>query len=211
MIRVLLVDDHPVVRSGYQRLLEQDGAIEVVGEASSAMAGFNAFQALKPDVTISDISMPEGGGLCLLQKILVLQPTAKILICSMHDDPALVQRCKSQGASGFVTKNAPPHELVRAVHAVHSGSDYISSDVLALSEHQRREAKLIADLTPRELEICRLLAQGYSAAQCAHRLTVSQKTVANYQTLIKEKLQVATISALVHLAQRHHLIDAAFA
>ena len=209
MIRVLLVDDHPVVRSGYLRLLSQDPDIQVVAEASTADEGYQAYGVHAPDVTITDLSMPGVGGLGLLQKIVAREPQARVLVCSMYDSVQVVQRALQTGAKGFVSKNAQPEELVRAVHAVHAGR------VFNMDHSKQQEGSLAADdevqriasLTGREFEIFRLLAQGQSVADCAAAMHLSQKTISNHQTQIKEKLQVATLAAMVHLAQRHHVID----
>jgi DNA-binding NarL/FixJ family response regulator len=209
MIRVLLVDDHPVVRSGYMRLLSQDQDIEVVAEVSTADEGYKAFVAHLPDVTITDLSMPGVGGLGLLQKILTRDATARVLVCSMYDSAQVVQRAMQTGAKGFVSKNSEPDELVLAVHAVFRGesSFHGNSKQYVLSQAAHEEIKRIASLTVREFEIFRLLAQGNSVAECADAMRLSQKTISNNQTQIKEKLQVTTLAAMVHLAQRHQVID----
>lgn len=210
MIRVLLVDDHPVVRAGYLRLLSQDPDIQVVAEASHADEGYQAFMAHMPDVTITDLSMPGVGGLGLLQKILAREPAARVLVCSMYDSSQVVQRAMQTGAKGFVSKNAQPEELVKAVHAIHAGQTYASENTMAQGEGAafQDEAQRIASLTAREYEIFRLLSQGKSVSDCADLMHLSQKTISNHQTQIKEKLQISTLAAMVHLAQRHQLVDA---
>lgn len=208
MIRVLLVDDHPVVRSGYRRLLEQAGDIAVVAEAERAEAAYAAFVARQPDITVTDLSLPGTGGLELIRHILARDGQARILVFSMHEAPLLVRRALDHGARGFLSKAAAPDNLVEAVRAVHAGLRYLSSDLSpALLEHDlHREAAQLAALTPREFEIFRLIAEGHSMAECAEILKLSQKTVSNYQTLIKEKLGVSTSAALVHLALRNGVI-----
>jgi DNA-binding NarL/FixJ family response regulator len=209
MIRVLLVDDHPVVRAGYVRFLEQEGDITVVAEAGCATSGYTSYLQLQPDVTISDISMPTVGGLELLRKIKLRDEHAKVLMCSMYDGRNLVRSALEGGAIGFVTKNSPPENLVTGVKSAYSGRRYLSDDLSQpqLNQAADDEADRIAQLTLRELEIWRLLAQGCTAAECAERLNISLKTVANNQTQIKEKLAVNNTAALVHLAQRQQLID----
>ena len=209
MIRVLLVDDHPVVRAGYVRFLEQEGNITVVAEASCATSGYKLYLTHQPDVTISDISMPTVGGLELLRKIKCRDDNAKVLMCSMYDSSHLIRSALEGGAIGFVTKNSPPENLVTGVKSAHAGRRYVSDDI-ALASLERAtndESERIAQLSLRELEIWRLLAQGCTAAECAERLNISLKTVANNQTQIKEKLAVNNTASLVHLAQRHQLID----
>jgi DNA-binding NarL/FixJ family response regulator len=210
MIRVLLVDDHPIVRAGYARLLMQDGDIEVVADAASAEAGYAAFLEHTPDVTVSDMAMGGAGGLELLRKIKQRDAQAKVLLCSMYDSDSVVRATLEGGAMGFVTKNAPPENLCHAVRAAYAGRRYLSEDLSPglLHNGPNEEAERIAQLSLRELEIWRLLAMGNSNAQCAQLLNLSLKTVANNQTQIKEKLAINNTAALVHLAQRHQLIDA---
>jgi len=209
VIRVLLIDDHAVVRTGYKRLLLQEPGLEVVAEASSADEGYQAFQVHLPDVTVTDVSMPGAGGLSLLQKILQRQADAKVLVCSMYDSPQLVQRALDSGARGFVSKNAEPEELVRAVQAVFLGQQYLSKGLHTeiSSGEFALESQRIASLSTREYEIFRLLALGHTITECADVLCVSHKTISNNQTQIKEKLHLETMTALVHLAQRHQVIE----
>lgn len=209
MIRVLLVDDHPVVRAGYARFLEQEGDIKIVAEAGCATSGYIAYLQHQPDVTISDISMSPVGGMELLRKIKQRDNDAKVLMCSMYDGAHLVRSALDGGAMGFVTKNSPPDNLVSGVKSAHQGKRYVSDDISLASFDRaaQNETERIAQLTLRELEIWRLLAQGCTVAECAERLNISLKTVANNQTQIKEKLGVNTTVALVHMAQRHQLID----
>jgi len=210
MIHVLLVDDHPAVRAGYARFLEQDGEIAVVAEAACANSGYSAYLQHAPDVTISDISMPNVGGMELLRKIKQRNADAKVLMCSMYDGRSLVRSALEGGAIGFVTKNSPPENLVTGVKSAYGGRRYLSDD-LSLSQFDQAaddEADRIAQLTLRELEIWRLLAQGCSPTECATHLNISLKTLANNQTQIKDKLAVSNTAALVHMAQRHQLIDA---
>ncbi len=210
MIRVLLVDDHPIVRAGYARLLMQDGDIKVVADAASAESGYTAFLDHTPDVTVSDMAMGGVGGLELLRKIKQRNAQAKVLLCSMYDSDSVVRAALEGGAMGFVTKNAPPENLCHAVRAAYAGRRYLSEDLSPdlMRSSPNEEAERIAQLSLRELEIWRLLAMGKSNAQCAQLLNLSLKTVANNQTQIKEKLAITNTAALVHLAQRHQLIDA---
>jgi DNA-binding NarL/FixJ family response regulator len=191
--------------------LSQDKDIEVVAEAHNADEGYQAFVTHRPDVTITDLSMPGVGGLGLLQKILARDATARVLVCSMYDATQVVQRAIQTGAKGFVSKNAQPEELVRAVHAIHRGDSVLheGSKQGALSHAAHDEIKRIASLTAREFEIFRLLALGNSVTECAQAMHLSQKTISNNQTQIKEKLQISTLAAMVHLAQRHQVIDQA--
>ena len=211
MIKVLLVDDHPVVRAGYARLLLQDEGIEVVAEAGNADEAYRLFVLHSPDITITDVSMPGVGGLGLVQKICARQPLAKLLVCSMHDSPLLIERVFQAGARGFVSKNAQPDALLLAIRQVHAGSMFNSESQMQqdTSQNRQAEAQRVASLTPREYEILRLLTLGHSVAECADMMHLSQKTVSNHQTQIKEKLVVHTLAAMVHMAQRHGVITTA--
>ena len=208
MIRVLLVDDHPVVRSGYLRLLEQTGDIAVVGEAGDAATAYASFCEQRPDVTVADLSLPGTGGVELVRRIVANDGKAHVLAFSMHEDPPLVRRVLDAGALGFIGKGAAPDQLVDAVRAVHRGERYVAGDVARphADRQARLEAMRLASLSPREFEIFRLLAQGRSPAECAQLLSLSPKTVSNLQSLIKEKLGVSGITALVHLALRHAVV-----
>jgi DNA-binding NarL/FixJ family response regulator len=211
MIRVLLADDHPVVRSGYLRLLDQAGDIQVIAEAGDADAAYVAFTAHQPDVVVTDLTMPAGGGLELLRRVLLRNAQARVLVFSMHDAPVLVRRALQAGASGFLTKASPPECLVDAVRELHAGRRYLGRELspTVLERNPHDEAARLAELSAREFEVFRLLAQGHSAGECADALKLSPKTIANVQTAIKEKLGVVTSAALVHLAIRHQVISTA--
>ena len=221
MIRVLLVDDHPVVRTGYARLLEQAGDMAVVAEADGAEGALEQlYTGLVADVVVIDLAMPGLGGLELLRRVLVRWPQARVLVFSMHDSEALVQRALEAGAAGFVAKSSAPQVLVQAVRAVAAGrrppgfdagaaAHGLPGPVPAAQRGQAADQARLAELTEREFALFRLLAQGHSLADCARELGLSSKTVSNYQTLIREKLGVSTSAALAHLAIRCGVITPA--
>lgn len=206
MIRILLVDDHPVVRAGYQRLLEQAGDISVVAQADRTEAACAAFAEHAPDVTVTDLAMPGSGGLELIRRVLMRTATARILVFSMHDSDMLVRRALDLGARGFLSKSSAPEVLIDAVRRVAAGERYLGPELPHEWLTDPSPDNRLATLTPREFEIFRLLARGETAAQCAVALNLSPKTVSNHQTLIKEKLGVSTTAALVHLAISHGVI-----
>lgn len=203
MITCLLVDDHPVVRTGYGRLLEMAG-MRVVAEAGDADAGYAAFLAHAPQVTICDLSLPGASGLELLRRIRARQPAAPVLIFSMLEAAVAAPRARAAGASGFVGKDSPPETLVDAVRAVRHGGHWWPT-LPAVADEGWRNAEL-RRLSERELEVLRLLALGRSADDCAAALHLSRKTVANYQTRIRDKLGLSNAAALVHFAQRSGLL-----
>jgi len=206
MIRLLLVDDHPVVRAGYQRLLELAGDIVVVGQADRTDAACAAFAQHQPDVTVTDLAMPGSGGLELIRRLLMRTPTARILVFSMHDSDMLVRRALELGARGFLSKSSAPEALIDGVRRVAEGERYLGPGLPPEWLTDASPDHRLASLTVREFEIFRLLARGETAAQCALALNLSSKTVSNHQTLIKEKLGVNTTAALVHLAISHGVI-----
>ena len=211
MIRLLLVDDHPVVRAGYQRLLEQTGEMRVVAQAGDVDAGLAGFADLAPqlpDVTVTDLSMPGSGGLELIRRLRERDAGARVLVFSMYDSEMLVRRAFEIGARGFLPKSSPPERLVDAVRAVHAGQRYLGPGLPPRLLQSAAMPERIDSLTPREFEIFRLLALGETVADCARVLHLSTKTVSNQQTLIKDKLGVATSAALVHLAIRHGVVPA---
>lgn len=208
MIRVLIADDHPVVRAGYQRLLEQAGDIRVVADANDGQEAYAAWLAHAPDVLVTDLSMP-AGGLELIRRVLQRDVQARVLVFSMHDGALLVRRALEAGARGYIPKSSPPECLVEGVRALHEGRRYLAPELPAglLQREAQDETGRLAALSAREFEVFRRLALGESAAQCAQALNLSAKTVSNHQTAIKEKLGVATSAALAHLAIRHRVIE----
>jgi DNA-binding NarL/FixJ family response regulator len=207
MIRVLLVDDHPVVRSGYRRLLEQAGDI-AIAEAGSAEQAYSTFVRQPVDVCVTDLSLPGMGGLELLHRIMARDDKSRVVVFSMYDSAHLVRRTLDAGARGFVSKQAAPDDMLAAVRAAHAGHRFLSGN---LSRHLLHagtddESRCLDSLSQREFEVFRLLATGRSAADCAQLLNISQKTAANIQTRVKTKLNVSTSAALVHLALRRGII-----
>lgn len=204
-IRVLLADDHPVVRSGYHRLLDQTGDIRVVHEAGCCDSAYAGFVAERPDVLVTDLSMP-GGGMELIRRVLLREARARVLVFSMHDSAPVVAQALEAGTMGYVSKGSAPHCLVDAVRAVHGGRRYLSPELEPALQQREPEAERLAELSTREFETFRLLAQGHSVDECARVLHLSPKTISNHQTFIKEKLGVSTLAALAHLAMRQGVI-----
>jgi DNA-binding NarL/FixJ family response regulator len=206
MIRILLVDDHAVVRAGYHRFLERNEDLNVVAEAADAEQGYSRFRQHKPDISIVDLSMPGAGGLILIRRIVALDPLARVLVFSMHEDAVFASRSLQAGACGYVTKSCEPETLVEAVRQIHAGRRYLSPDMARRLAPGRGDADPLAVLSVKEFEVFRLIAEGRSVADIAVALSLSQKTVANYQALIKEKLGANTTTALVHIALRNGVI-----
>jgi DNA-binding NarL/FixJ family response regulator len=196
-MRILIVDDHAIVRDGLSRLLAIDGDHEIKMAASGREALITA-RSFRPALTILDLNLPGLGGLELLRR-LVQVGAGKILVLSMHAEALYARRSLEAGAHGYVSKNAAPDELMAAVRRVAAGGRYIEAEIaqaLALGAG----AEALDALSPRELEIMRLLAAGSSLAEIAEALGASYKTIANTCTLIKSKLGVARTADLVRLA-----------
>jgi two-component system, NarL family, invasion response regulator UvrY len=206
-IRIMLVDDHAIVRSGFRRLLEQQPDCHVVAEAADAERAYKLFVEHEPDVVVLDLSMPGLSGLDTIRRIIGRQPAARILVFSMHEDAAVAERAIQLGACGYVTKSSAPETLALAVIEVAAGRLALSPDIAQALAILKVTGNVdpLSVLSPREFEIFRLLAGGYSVIAIAGLLSLSGKTVANYHSLIKQKLGIASDVELVLLAQRQKI------
>ncbi|HSI45331.1 MAG TPA: response regulator transcription factor [Methylophilus sp.] len=209
MVRVVLVDDHTVVRSGLRRLLESHKSIEIVAEADTGEMAYQIYGEVTPDVVLMDISMPGMGGLEAAKRILQRYPQARIVIFSMHEAVSFAAQALKTGVKGYVTKTGAANDLLQAVLDVSKGKTFLSQDVAQKVALQTLigESNPLQQLTSREFEVFRLLAEGKRVEDVADMLKISQKTVANYYTLIKQKLSVNSPVEMVRLAMKHGLID----
>lgn len=208
-IRILLVDDHAIVREGYRSLLEKQPGMQVVAEAADGDAAYARFQETSPDVVIMDLSMPGQGGLEAIIRICKRLPSARILVFSMHQNPTFAIQATQAGAKGYVTKSSNPDTLIRAVYDIYRGGHALSPDIaqaLALSK-LGGEHEALAELTVREFEILRMLVEAQATDEIARALHISPKTVSNCHYQIKKKLGVATDIELVRLALRMNVVD----
>ncbi|MBI3529122.1 MAG: response regulator transcription factor [Betaproteobacteria bacterium] len=208
-IRILLVDDHAIVREGYRSLLEKQPGMQVVAEAADGDAAYARFQETSPDVVIMDLSMPGQGGLEAIVRICKRLPSARILVFSMHQNPTFAIQATQAGAKGYVTKSSNPDTLIRAVYDIYRGRHALSPDIaqaLALSK-LGGEHEALAELTVREFEILRMLVEAQATDEIARALHISPKTVSNCHYQIKKKLGVATDIELVRLALRMNVVD----
>jgi two-component system, NarL family, invasion response regulator UvrY len=206
-ISVLLVDDHAVVREGYRRLLERDENLIVVGEASSMGEALQLDGELRPDVIVLDIALPGVSGIEILRRVVARRPEARVLMFSMYQDGIYATHAMNAGAYGYLSKASAPDLLVSAVRAVADGRRYISPDVEHAMTTQSSSAQQLAHaLSARELEVLRLLAQGYGIDEIAVRLGLSPKTAANHQSSIKQKLGAGSALQLILIAQQFGLI-----
>jgi two-component system invasion response regulator UvrY len=207
-VSVLLVDDHAVVREGYSRLLERHGDIVVIGEAGDAATAYALFCSVNPQIVVMDISMPGTSGIEAMRLMLMHRPQARILVFSMHEDAIFVRRALHAGAFGYVTKASAPNVLVEAVHAIASGKKYLSPEIaqnLLLGDFAT-DKQAVGSLSAREFEVLRLLTQGQSIKDIAELLGLNAKTVANHQSVIKQKLGVETALQLLTKAGQLGLV-----
>jgi len=207
-LKILLVDDHAVVRSELRRLLEMNNSMDVVAEADSGEIAYQLYGEMNPDIVIMDISMPGMGGIESAKRILQRYSHAKIIIFSMHEAVSFASQALKTGVKGFVTKNGMAEDLLHAVLDVSKGKTFLSAGIAQKIALQT----LIGDddpmhqLSTREFEVFRLLAEGRRVEEVADMLKISQKTVANYYTIIKQKLGVSSPVEMVRLAMKHGLI-----
>jgi DNA-binding NarL/FixJ family response regulator len=199
--RLLIIDDHPMVVSGCKSLFASDASVKI-DAAGDAKSGLRAFQQRKPDVTVIDINLPDISGFELMRRIRRDDPEARIIIFSMIDDPAIVVRAVEMGAQGFVSKGDDPRLFVRAVRRVAAGDNFISPQLAEAVTFSSATIKAnpASQMTPRELEILRLLGRGDKIVEVAEALGISYKTVANATSLLKQKLGAKNHSDLVRIA-----------
>ncbi|MBX9605195.1 MAG: response regulator transcription factor [Gammaproteobacteria bacterium] len=208
-VRVLLVDDHAVVRVGFRSLLAQQSWCGDIDEAANGELGYQRFRDMAPDVVVMDLTMPRMSGLTAIQRIMAVAPGARILAVSVHDETVFVMQALKAGAAGYVSKGSAPEELVDAVRAVSRGQSYISAGIaqrIAITSLRGAEDPF-AQLSPREFEIVTLAARGADPRDIAQRLSINYKTVVNYLTQAKRKLMVANATEMTRLAIRHGIVE----
>lgn len=201
--KVLLVDDHAVVRAGFKMLLAAVEGIEVIAEADRGEQAIQLQQKLQPDIVVMDLSMPGIGGLETIRRIMQRDPKAQILVFSVHHEQVYVQRALDAGAKGYITKNSAPNILPLAIDRIVQGQQYIEPGLLKktdeFTENQDYQ-KIVEQFSSREFDIFRLLAKGLTVHKIADELCLGYKTVANYVTQIKKKLQISSVAELAHVA-----------
>jgi two-component system invasion response regulator UvrY len=211
MIRVMLVDDHAVVRTGFRLLLQSVSDVSVIGEAESGEVAIQKYSELTPDVVVMDLAMPGMGGLEALRRIRARHPQARVLALSAHDDPVHARRALQEGALGFLSKRSAPEALIKAVTTVGAGRRYLDADLaqkLALADLQGGTKSPVERLSEREFDVFIRLASGATVQKIAEELNVSASTVGTHLYNIKQKLDVVNQSELTLIAIRHGLIQA---
>jgi len=207
--RLLLVDDHAIVRAGFRYLLESDADYDIM-EVDSAEEACQVYGDYKPDAVIMDLMMPGMGGLEGVRHLNAKDRNAKVLVLSMRDDLAYVTRATLAGATGYLTKRSAADELVRAVNVIIKGQQYLSADISDSNQNESwdSEEEKIKGLSEREFEVFCLLAEGRTVVKISDDLHLSPKTVSNHRTRIMSKLQTSNIVELTHLAIRNGLVEA---
>ena len=210
-IRILIVDDHRILRAGLKTLLGTDANLEVVGEATNGQEAVQAAQALAPDILLMDISMPETDTLEVTRALLQANPALRVLILTMHEDRALLQEYLRAGVSGYIVKRAAESELIDAIYAVWRGMVYIHPSLvqsLVTPPAAKADTRLAEPepLTAREVEVLRLIVQGHTNREISCLLNISIRTVETHRSNIMEKLNAHSRVELVRYASEHGLL-----
>ncbi|MFC4654448.1 MULTISPECIES: UvrY/SirA/GacA family response regulator transcription factor [Rheinheimera] len=212
MIKVLLVDDHELVRTGISRILMDERGIKVIGEACSGETALQFCRQNTPDVVLMDMNMPGMGGMTATKRILHYCPDIKVLALSVSCEEPVPTKVMQLGAAGFLSKNAAPPEVVQAIRRVHQGERYISAEVaqkMAMSKVTSSSNNPFDELSDREMQIMLMITRGEKVNDIAEQLNVSAKTVNSYRYRMFEKLDISGDVELTHLALRHGMIDIA--
>ncbi len=210
-IRILIADDHSVVRSGLRALLQYDPDLEVVGEAEDGAMTMRLTESLNPDLVLLDITMPPDNGIEIAKRLKEKFPSLIVLFLSMHEDEGLLHEALRAGAAGYVIKRAEGSEIVQAIHATSHGDIYVHPSMTrallhqpVTTEHRRGESEI--SLTPRELDVLRLLAKGNTNRQIAGVLNLSVRTVENHRANLMGKLGLVSRVELMTYAEEHNLL-----
>ena len=208
MIRVIIVDDHPVVRRGLKQIIAAEQGMQVVGEAENAREALRVIRQTACDAVVLDITLPDGSGLDVLSRLKSERSALPVLIMSMHQEEQYAMRVLKAGASGYLMKDSIPEELIKAIRKIASGGKYISSSLAErlASELASPETPLHKKLSDREFQIMCLIASGKSLKEIGAALCISDKTVSSYRSRILEKMRMSTNADLTRYALEHHLV-----
>jgi DNA-binding NarL/FixJ family response regulator len=209
-MKVLIADDHPVIRMGIKQILSEDIKLIRFGEARCAKEAFSIINKQKWDILILDINLPDMNGLEVLRQVKVVQPELPVLVLTILDEDQIALRVLKAGASGFITKNTMPEELVTAVKKVHSGEKYVSpslAEKLIFDLYTDHDQPPHLKLSNREYQVLCLIATGKSIKCIAEELSLSEHTIRTYRVRILEKMNINNDAELIHYAIRNHLIN----
>ncbi len=210
MIRLFIADDHPLVRKGLREILQGEGDLKVIGEASNQQELLDGVEKTKPDVLITDLSMPGQGALGFLSELKHNHPKLPVLVLTMHPEERFAIRALRSGASCYLTKDTAPEEIIRAVRTLEKGKKYITGSLaekLALEIEKDMEKDPHEGLSNREFQIMRALAEGKKVKEIASELSLSIHTVNTYKSRVMEKMNMKTVTELTRYAVEKHLIE----
>ena len=210
MIKIILADDHDLVRTGIRRILEDVSDFTIIAEAKNGEDAVQLCRKNAPDVVLMDVNMPGIGGLEATKKIVRMSENTRVICVSMHKESPIPLQVMEAGAFGFLTKDAEPEEVIMAIHKVFGGQKYIDSEVannIAVGKLTPSNDNPFDDLSSRELNIAQRLTKGQNVKDIANELSISAKTVNTYRYRMFDKLGVTSDVELTHLAIRHKLID----
>lgn len=206
-LKIAIADDHAVVRTGYRRLLELNEDVEVVAEFADGESAYRWLGSHRADILILDLSMPGRGGLATLQRLRYRAPELRVLVFTMHDSPALAAQALRLGANGYITKSSAPESLIDAIHEIRAGGCPLSSEVADARDYEVKADEFPHwQLSPREFDMFLLFAEGANVEQIAAGACLSVKTVANYQTTIRQKTGLSSTLDMYRYAERHGLL-----
>ncbi|WP_341504144.1 UvrY/SirA/GacA family response regulator transcription factor [Gallaecimonas sp. GXIMD4217] len=211
MIKVLLVDDHELVRTGIRRIIEDAKGVKVIGEAQTGEEAVKFCREQAPDLVLMDMNMPGIGGLEATRKILRYNPDIKVLVLTVVTEEPIPQKVMQAGAAGYLTKGAQPDEMLRAIKSVNTGQRYLAPDIaqkMALSQFNGADENPFGQLSDRELQIMMMITKGEKVQAISEQLSLSPKTVNSYRYRLFAKLDIANDVELTHLAIRHGMLDA---
>ena len=200
-IRVLLVDDHQIVRVGFRRLIETTSDIRVLAEAQSGEESYQLVDNLRPDVIIMDINMPGIGGLEAIGRLRKRNTKEKIIALTVHETEPFPSRVLAAGAQGYLSKRCAPQELIQAIRKVHRGETFVTNQVMReINKTPGNDEAAINKLTPREFQVFSLLAEGRTAVEIGHDMNLSHKTIHSHRSNIMKKLKLETSFSIVQFA-----------
>ncbi len=205
-IRLVVADDHAILRAGLRMLINAQPDMEVVGEAQDGIEAVHAIQNVNPDVVILDVTMPKSGGLDAIKEIVLGSRSTRILLLTMHEEPAYLRTALAAGAAGYVLKKSVDADLLSAIRAVHKGRTYVDSELAeilvrdAFSKDGRNGSAANSVLSDRELQVLKLVAEGFSSREIAEQIYISTKTVETYRARFAEKLGLKSRAQIVRYA-----------
>lgn len=209
--RLIIIDDHQLVLDGLAAIVKELDQVELIGTASNGKEGLLLIDALKPDVVLSDIDMPIMNGIQLAENLKKQHPHIKLMILTMHNEPSLIHKLMELGANGYLLKNADRSELIEGILKMTRGEPFFPASNLAKSSHmpfaQESETVILSRLTTREIEILRVIAEGYSNKEIGDKLFISHRTVDTHRTNLMKKLEVHNIAGLVKFAIKNGLVS----